>query len=548
MKTREDYGSGIARPMFDDKAHFELNGQFLKELRDNTFSESDNEDANEHIEKVLEIVDLFYIPDLGSASKLLLRCPQHYLTDILEVISFYEGLDVPTTQILDSKGAIISMKAADAKKAIQDMPDHSKKWHNEIYTRTRSTDTAIQAQLNNLRREIKKTLKSLLMDKPRMGYQIKASMNVHDSAILEDSLPPKKKDPGSFTIPCYISNICFEKDLADLGASVSVMHYSTFTNVGLGKLTPTKLIIELADRTIKLPKGIAENVLVGIDKFVFPVDFVVLHMPEDIKAPLILKRLFLSTAHAKIDVFKRKIVRYMKSIGHSIKISLSPQEANWAIGRPKVMMIPMLAHLGRPKCSIFRALLSLQSLLFRLPRVIMTDNETQLVNDLFKSWFEKWKIKQINTVAAHPQANSLVERANKSLMHDLKTYGFEAVILAEIGMPTYRTIQFNKAQNKEEMRLNLDIIQEIKKTAAIQEAKYKKKVEQYYNKRVRLVSFKIGDFVYCRIEASRVKNQGKLGPNWEGPYRVIKAYDNGFYKLSTMNDREVPRTWHVINL
>nr|GFB98133.1 hypothetical protein [Tanacetum cinerariifolium] len=51
MKTREDYGSGIARPMFDDNAHFELNGQFLKELRDNTFSESDNEDANEHIEK-----------------------------------------------------------------------------------------------------------------------------------------------------------------------------------------------------------------------------------------------------------------------------------------------------------------------------------------------------------------------------------------------------------------------------------------------------------------------------------------------------------------
>ncbi|GKA63575.1 lysophospholipid acyltransferase 1-like protein [Tanacetum coccineum] len=96
-------------------------------------------------------------------------------------------------------------------------------------------------------------------------------------------------------------NMCFNKALADLGASVSVIPYSTFTNLGLGKLAPSKLIIELADKTMKCPKGIAENVLVGIDKFVFPVDFIVLDMPKDIKIPLILGRPFLSIAHAKID-------------------------------------------------------------------------------------------------------------------------------------------------------------------------------------------------------------------------------------------------------
>ncbi|GKC34163.1 putative reverse transcriptase domain-containing protein [Tanacetum coccineum] len=85
------------------------------------------------------------------------------------------------------------------------------------------------------------------------------------------------------------------------------MPYSTFTNIGLGELAHTKLIIELADRTIKRPEGIVENVLVGIDKFVFAVDFIVLDMPEDIKVPLILGRPFLSTPHAKIDVFKKKI-------------------------------------------------------------------------------------------------------------------------------------------------------------------------------------------------------------------------------------------------
>ncbi|GJT62977.1 reverse transcriptase domain-containing protein [Tanacetum coccineum] len=124
---------------------------------------------------------------------------------------------------------------------------------------------------------------------------------------LGKALPRKEKDPGSFTLPCFINNMCFNKALADLGASVSVMPYSTYTTLGLGDLIPTKLIVELADRTVKRPKGIVENVLVGIDKFTFPVDFIILDIPEDFKTPLILGRPFLSIAHAIINVFKAKI-------------------------------------------------------------------------------------------------------------------------------------------------------------------------------------------------------------------------------------------------
>ncbi|GKA94009.1 homeodomain-like protein [Tanacetum coccineum] len=104
-----------------------------------------------------------------------------------------------------------------------------------------------------------------------------------ETTLLDDALPPKEKDPWSFTLSCYIDSL-------------------------LDELAPTKLIVELADRTVKRPKGIAENALVRIDKFVFPVDFIVLDMPEDFKTPLILGRPFLSNAHAKIDVFKRKII------------------------------------------------------------------------------------------------------------------------------------------------------------------------------------------------------------------------------------------------
>ncbi|GKC83781.1 nucleobase-ascorbate transporter 12 [Tanacetum coccineum] len=120
-KTRENYGSGITRPTTNQDTPFELKG--FKEL--------------------------------------LMKCPQHYLTDMQEVILFYNGLDVPTRQILDSKGAIPSKTVIDAKIAIKEMVEYSQKWHNGTSSRTKGTETsdglaAIQAQLNNLRREIKK--------------------------------------------------------------------------------------------------------------------------------------------------------------------------------------------------------------------------------------------------------------------------------------------------------------------------------------------------------------------------------------------------------
>ncbi|GJU96567.1 hypothetical protein Tco_1321323 [Tanacetum coccineum] len=77
--------------------------------------------------------------------------------------------------------------------------------------------------------------------------------------VYDHTLPQKEKDTGSFTLPYFIHNVCFDKALVDLGASVSVMPFSTYTNLGLGILSHTRLTIELADRTIKQPRGIAEK-------------------------------------------------------------------------------------------------------------------------------------------------------------------------------------------------------------------------------------------------------------------------------------------------
>ncbi|GJW77991.1 putative reverse transcriptase domain-containing protein [Tanacetum coccineum] len=304
-KTRIDYGSGVARPKIDNKDQFELKGQFLKEIRENIFIGSDNEDANEHTEKVLKIVDLFHVPNIT---------------------------------ILDSRGVVPTKTAADAKTAIQEMAEYSQKWHNGT-SRERSIETsnglaAIQAQLNNLGREIKKvnekvyvaqeqrqsiedTLSKFMSESAKrheensnLIKEIRASTNasIRNQGALIKTLEiqirkiSKEKDPRSFTLPCFINDFCFDNALVDLGASVSVMPLSTYLNLGLGELVHTRLTVELTDRTVKYPKGIAENVLVGIGKFTFPVYFIILDMPKDIRVPLILGRPFLSTARAKINL------------------------------------------------------------------------------------------------------------------------------------------------------------------------------------------------------------------------------------------------------
>ncbi|GJZ98320.1 hypothetical protein Tco_0670773 [Tanacetum coccineum] len=132
-------------------------------------------------------------------------------------------------------------------------------------------------------------------------------MEAYGASHINNAIPQKEKDPRSFTLPFFINNTCFDNALLDLGASISVMPLWAYLNLALGKIAHIRLTVELADKMVKYPKGIAEKVLLGIGKFTFPVDFIILDMPKDIKVPLILGRPFLSTARARIDVYKRKI-------------------------------------------------------------------------------------------------------------------------------------------------------------------------------------------------------------------------------------------------
>ncbi|GJY35059.1 reverse transcriptase domain-containing protein [Tanacetum coccineum] len=135
----------------------------------------------------------------------------------------------------------------------------------------------------------------------------KTPLNENCSAVVLKKLPEKLGDPGRFLIPCDFSEFDSYLALADLGASINLMPLSIWKKLQLSGLTETKMVLELADRTISKPTGVAENVFVKVGKFYFPADFVVLDFIADPRVPLILGRPFLRTAHALIDVYEGEI-------------------------------------------------------------------------------------------------------------------------------------------------------------------------------------------------------------------------------------------------
>nr|GEU39687.1 reverse transcriptase domain-containing protein [Tanacetum cinerariifolium] len=221
---------------------------------------------------------------------------------------------------------------------------------------------------------------------------------------------------------------------------------------------------------------------------------------------------------------------------------------------------------------------------FGLPGEIVSDNGKQFSGDPFKDWCEKLNIVQRFASVKHPHSNGLVERANTSLGEGIKsrlgegnkncleellhvlwahrtmiklsnddtpfslTYGTEAVIPAEIGMPTYRTTVVDVVHNDEELLLNLDLLEERRERAAIREAKTKLKMTKYYNVRVRGVTFRLGDYVYRTNDASHAVDGGKLGSKWEGAYEVMKALGDGAYMLRFIDGVVLSSMCNIANL
>ncbi|GJX82356.1 reverse transcriptase domain-containing protein [Tanacetum coccineum] len=218
---------------------------------------------------------------------------------------------------------------------------------------------------------------------------------------------------------------------------------------------------------------------------------------------------------------------------------------------------------------------------YQVHRPVTKNPQHKLTPITFPWPFYKWGI---DISGSFPEAQKKVERANRSLGEGIKarlgeenkngveevphvmwahrttiktsnghtsfslTYNTEAVIPVKISVPSLRCATIDQAMNDEALLLNLDILEEGREKAAIQEAKSKAKMEKYYNAKVRSTTFKQGDFVYRNNEANHAKEGEKLDPKWEGPYEIVEVLRKGAYKIRNDSGDILPRTWNVKDL
>ncbi|RDX80199.1 Tf2-6, partial [Mucuna pruriens] len=213
----------------------------------------------------------------------------------------------------------------------------------------------------------------------------------------------------------------------------------------------------------------------------------------------------------------------------------------------------------------------------------MLGNGTQFASRATAEFYKELKIKQLFTSVEHPpQANGQAEVANKVILRGLRrrleeakgrwaeelpqvlwsyhttphsttnetpfclTFGIEAMIPVEIGEPSPRAALFEPSENEEELRANLDLLQEVREIAHIREYVAKVRAARKHDRKIVPRSFKTRDLVLRKVTQKAESN--KLTPTWEGPYRIVEEVGRGAYRLEHLDKRRVPRTWNVATL
>ncbi|XP_028216609.1 uncharacterized protein LOC114398633 [Glycine soja] len=167
-----------------------------------------------------------------------------------------------------------------------------------------------------------KFLKDMMTKKNRYIHSDRIVVEGNCSAVIQHILPPKHIDPRVVTIPCSIGEVVVGKALIDLGASINLMPLFMHRRLGEIEIIPTRMTLQLADRSIARPYGVIEHVLVKVKHLIFPADFIVIDIEEDADIPLILGHPFMSTASCVVDIRKLALNYFMKIKSHLTGMSI----------------------------------------------------------------------------------------------------------------------------------------------------------------------------------------------------------------------------------
>ncbi|XP_017256033.2 uncharacterized protein LOC135147082 [Daucus carota subsp. sativus] len=222
---------------------------------------------------------------------------------------------------------------------------------------------------------------------------------------------------------------------------------------------------------------------------------------------------------------------------------------------------------------------------FGIPSEIVCDNGSQFISEKTESFCKKYNINLIKSTPRYPQANGQAESSNKIIINNLKkrltshkgkwaeelpwvlwsdrttpktstgqtpfslVYGAEAVLPTEVLTPTARYGLLTPTTNQLEMAHDIDTVDELRQTAKIRMASYQQKVARSYNKHVHVRLFRVGDMVLRKtFQNTTDPAAGKFADTWEGPYLIDAVVGKGAYQLSTLDGKQVPRTWNALHL
>ncbi|GJX00236.1 zinc knuckle CX2CX4HX4C containing protein, partial [Tanacetum coccineum] len=397
--SRENQASGMVKHEIGGNVNFEIKSQFMRELREDTFSGNKNEDAHDHIDRVLSIVGLFNILGVSKDADLLKRplskgiahlprprsslkifttshkketnhyikpgsgphldndCPLNEEVKQVEEVrygefgritpfngnnggkfrigppGYYTKTDnhPPYGERRQNLEELLAKHQEESTRRSTEMEVWIKKLQENAEINTRNQNASLknlETQIEQLTKElysrdIKSKQAKVVSVEHEGPYSSKKLKNLHGISFLSnsqeentnDQLPTKESNPRHFTLPYTIGNFNFYA-MANLGASVNVLPRNIFEYLELTNLSETKMLVEMADMRKKAPLGIVRDILVKIDKFMFPSDFVILDQTPN--STVNLGRPFLAIVHAQINVFEKEISVGIAHLGTNV--------------------------------------------------------------------------------------------------------------------------------------------------------------------------------------------------------------------------------------
>ncbi|XP_058002337.1 uncharacterized protein LOC131179495 [Hevea brasiliensis] len=393
----------------------------------------------------------------------------------------------------------------------------------------------------------------ILSNKRRLEDHETVAPTEECSAILQRKLPPKLKDPRSFSIPCHIKESCFAKTVCDLGASVSLMPLSIYEKLNMGDLKLTHISLHLADRSIKYPEEILDNVPLKVGKFYIPIDFVILDMEEDANIPIILERPFLVTASALIDVKVKKLTLKVRddqlvfNINNTMKKHHSKADSYLSINiidelveehfKKRYAKDPLencLVHEGsinhdNPHVAAFAQHLE-SSPPFISASILQLAQKEEV--EIKQPSFKEEDAPNVELKQLPSQFRTAYKTPIGTTPFRL-VYGKSCYLLIELKHKAYlaiQTLNFDLKQASERRLLQLNELEELRRDAYENACIYKERTKAWHDRHIRKKEFKEGDLVLLFNSILKMF-PGKLKSRWTSSYRVVRIFPHGAVEL-----------------